>query len=362
MSYAAALQAWKDRTSNVTPGSPEPVLRAVEQGSDPELVSRSRAWWIGGCLGVVVASFAAMALVESYSMPMYARAGRGPAVVLPIISMVLAMRWLRRRDLAKQMMVRALVWSVLVIGVLIAVFGAPLFALVGSCIAVPAGIALLAMGGRGLGATSRSFRPTAFRTHLTIALVMAMADAQTLVFSAVLKFGGLLQQAMAGEAVSWATGVVSVVPVLLCGLVMVVAVFGIYRLATWALLLNLVANIAIAYVAMSGAIGLTLPVASALATTALVQMMLPVPILAAGLGDPLRDRRPWGRMGRPAAVGTIVLMMLAGILGPSIPVMIRDGTGNFVVRTGWIEGARRTRRSAGPRRAPAVAPLVPRER
>lgn len=342
MSYDAALQAWKNQTAAVTPGPVEPVLRSVRRAQDPELVTGFRVWLVRACLAAVVAGFCALAFVEAYHVPTYTRAGRGPAVVLPIASMLLAMVWLRYRDLAKQMMVRALVWSVLVIGLLIAVFGVKDFALTGSFIAIPAGLALLAMGGRGLGVTSRSFRPTAFRSHLTIALVMAMADAQTLVFSAVLKFGGLLQQATGGHQVSWGAGIASVVPVLLCGGIMAIAVFGIYRLATWALLLNLVANIGIAYVAMSGAIGLTLPVASALATTALVQLMLPVPILAAALGDKLRDRRPWGRWGQPAAVAVIAAMMVLSTFAPLIPTTVVDPPGYIVVRTGWVEGTRRS--------------------
>ncbi len=342
MSYDAALEAWKVQTAAVTPGPVEPVLRSVRQSRDPQLVSGWRVWLVRACLGTVVASFCALAFVEAYQVPMHVRAGRGPAVVLPIASMILAMVWLRYRDLAKQMMVRALVWSVLVIGLLIAVFGLPQFAMVGSFIAVPAGFALLAMGGQELGVTSQSFRPTAFRSHLTIALVMAMADAQTLVFPAVLKLGGLLQQAAAGYEVSWGVGIAAVVPVLLCGGIMAIAVLGIYRLATWALLLNLVANIGIAYVAMSGAIGLTLPVATALATTALVQLMLPVPILAAALGDRLRDRRPWGRWGRPAAIVAIIGMMLVSTFGPLVPSTITDPPGYIVVRTGWVEGARRS--------------------
>ncbi len=340
MSYDTALAQWKTRTEATNPPPEDVVCTAHRAGVDPQIVSVARAWWIRGCLGVVSSAFVAMAVIEStHESP--AQGGRAFAVSLPIISLMFAMRWLRVRELGKQMMARALVWSSLVIGVLISVVGVPVYDVVGVPVSLGAGAALLLMGGRGLGVNSPSFRPAAFRSHLLIALVLATADAQTLLFSLSLKLGVFGQQVLAGNHLRWDHVASQTLPLMACSAVMVGAVLGIYRLRTWALLLNLVANIGIAYFAMSGAIGLTLPVATALATTAMMQLMLPVPILAAALGDRLRDRRPWGRFGAPAVKLGLAMMMLIGAMGPMVPEQIREGSGYLVVRTGWVERTRR---------------------
>lgn len=360
MSYEAALSQWTDQTAQAGCPPEDSVRRSLETVGDPRMLSAGRVWGVRACLGVVVAGFVAMAGLEVVHE---ARGGRVFAVLLPIVSLMLAARWLRDRELGKQMMVRALVWSALVIGVLVSVFGLEDYAWTGVPMSAGAGLALLLMEGRGLGLRSSSFRPTAFRGHLLIALVLATADAQTLLFSMALKFGVRGQQVLrslevgarhggsAWEVIAdpglWGSVLSETLPLMACGVVMVAAVVGIYRLRTWALLLNLVANIGIAYLAMSGVIGLTLPVAAALATTATMQLMLPVPILAAALGDELRDRQPWGKYGVPAVKVGLISMILVGVFGPTVPERVQEGSGYVVVRTGWVERTHRTRTRGG---------------
>ncbi|MBV1859889.1 MAG: hypothetical protein KUG77_15870 [Nannocystaceae bacterium] len=347
MSYEAALAQWKTETSEPELPAEQDVMQAFVAGGDPRILTMGQTWWIRGCLGVVMLGFATMAGLE---VQLEAQGGRVFAVLLPIVSLMLAARWLQVRELGKQMMLRALVWSALVIGVLVSVFGLQDYAWTGLPISLGAGAALLLMNGRGLGLTSPSFRPQAFRGHLLIALVLATADAQTLLFSMALKFGVFAQRIMfsssaagisLGELVTdpgvWSSLFAQTFPLMVCSAVMVGAVVGLYRLRTWALLLNLVANVCIASLAMSGAIGLTLPVAAALATTATMQLLLPVPILASALGDKLRDRQPWGRFGAPAVKVGLVVMTLVGIVGPLLPERVQEGAGYVVVRTGWVE-------------------------
>ena len=105
----------------------------------------------------------------------------------------------------------------------------------------------------------------------------------------------------------------------------------------WVWLANAFALLGIAYVAMSGYLGLTIPVATALAATATMQLILPVPILAAALGDPLRDRSPLGRLGRHLLMLGLLVMIVFGTIGPTM------GRGNYSIhRSGWVDRVQRT--------------------
>lgn len=332
--YEAAVDQWKASTAETAAPPIEAVASRLAGLADPEVVSPRRALAVGLSLAVVIAGFLGMAVLESVA-PIYSLSpwsGRSVAVILPIAALAVAITWVRRRDLAAQMMVRALAWSALVIGCIISVFGRGVFNLMGPFIVMGAGTALLLLGGRGLGMSSPLFRPLAFRNHLLLALVLATADAGTLLFGATMQIGmgvgrGSIEYLVMG------------VPTMICGLVMAAAVGGIYRLRTWALVLNLFANVAIAFLAMSGYLGLTIPVATALAATATIQLLLPVPILAAALGDPLRDRRPLGKLGAPAMRIGLVVLMVVGVLGPLAPHQI----GPFTIwREGWVASAQRT--------------------
>ncbi|MEM7153907.1 MAG: hypothetical protein AAF799_13745 [Myxococcota bacterium] len=330
--YQAAIEQWKTETTMTKPPPLERIDQIHRTGGDPELVSTARAWIIRASLGMAIIGFAGMVGFEVLIHQRLALTGRAMAVLLPIGALLVTMAWLRQRDLAKQMMVRALAWSTLVIGTIVSVFGLIPFAWTGPLISLGAGTALLLMGSRGLGLTSRSFQPMAFRNHLLLALVLATADTGTLLFGSTLQLGMALEFGSPGYfAQSGAT--------LACGLVMAVAVLGIYRLRTWALVLNLLANVGIAFVAMSGYLGLTIPVATALATTATMQLMLPVPILAAALGDPLRDRSPFGRLGPPAVRVGLALMIGISMVG----VMVPSASMHYSIwRQGWVDRIHRT--------------------
>ena len=129
-----------------------------------------------------------------------------------------------------------------------------------------------------------------FRGQLLLALIMAFADAQTLVFSAVMQLRVGMQGWTLAGTVAYAG------PATLAAAVMVLTVWGLYHLRTWALILNLLANFAIAYLALSGTLNVAGPVAMALAATAAIQAFLPVPILAMALGE--------RRAGQPILRGT----------------------------------------------------------
>jgi hypothetical protein len=210
------------------------------------------------------------------------------ATLVPAALLGWAFACTRRQGVGPQMLARAICWSNLLVGMLIAGnFMVRFDQFVGAAIAVACAVSLLSLGSRGLDAAPGDpFQPVRFRGQLLLALVMAFADAQTLLFSAALQ----LRVGMLG----WTLGgtIVYAGPAALAALVMGLAVWGLYRLRTWALLLNLVANFAIAYLALDGVLNLAPPVALALFATAACQALLPVPILAIALGD-RRAGKPW---------------------------------------------------------------------
>ncbi|MCA9651139.1 MAG: hypothetical protein H6712_18965 [Myxococcales bacterium] len=330
MSYERAMEEWTHETASTAAPSLTRIGALHRTGANPSVVSPSRALAIRVLLGLAILGFVGVAVLEQFVVASSQRSGRTLAVSFPIAALLLAMGWLRRHDLAKQMMVRALSWSALVIGTIISVFGSHAYSLAGPPIALGSGLALLLLGNRGLGITSRSFQPIAYRNHLLLALVLATADAGTLLFAAAMQLGIFLQHGTLGY-------LLLALPTFACGLLMAIAVVGIHRLRTWALVLNLVANLGIAYLAMSGYLGLTIPVATALATTATIQLLLPVPILAVALGDPLRDRSPLGRAGGHVLRLGLVLMIGAGVLGP----LLAQGPYS-TQRSGWVERVHRT--------------------
>jgi len=265
------------------------------------------------------------------------------ATLVPALLLGWALLLVRRDGVGPQILARAIGWSNLVVGTLIASnFMAHVDRLVGAGIAIACAVALLALGSRGLDepAPDDRFQPVRFRGLLLLALIMAFADAQTLVFSAVMQLRVGMQGWNLMGTIDYAG------PATLAAAVMILAVWGLYRLRTWALLLNLLANFAIAYLAMAGTLNVAGPVAVALATTAAIQAFLPVPILAMALGE--------RRAGQPLLRG------LAPRLLPLSVVLIAMGALFFGLmpgrNSGWLTGPGRSFRRGleldewGPRR------------
>ncbi len=249
------------------------------------------------------------------------------ATLLPAGLLVWAMRLIGRVGVGPQMLTRAVLWSNLVVGTLIAGnFVSSVDRIAGMVIAVACATAIVAVGSRGLDdvAPGDLFAPVRFRGPLLLALVMAFADAQTLMFSAVM-------QLRIGTAGWNLIGMIEfAAPITVAAGVMVLTVWGLYRLRTWALLLNLAANIAIAYFALDGTLHIATPVAAGLALTAAVQMFLPVPILATALGEK-RAGQPLlrGYAPRLVPIGVVAIAALAVALA-------------FTVERprGWVMGSR----------------------
>ena len=255
--------------------------------------------------------------------------GPGPAAMLPAALLLAAARMTLHARFVPQMLARAIWWSSLIVGALMAhLLAAESHRHAGTVAALACGVAILIVGRRGLDhsvedAAADRFRPVAFRGLLTVALVMAFADAQTLAFS------GILQLGVGSKGWTWLTALGSAGPTFACAAVMGIAVWGLLRLRTWALLLNLAANFAIAGLALHGLLGLAAPVAATLAGTALVQAFLPVPILARAAGGPWAERAvllPHG--------GRLAVFMVVGGMFVAAAGLSRRGH----VYSGWLDG------------------------
>jgi hypothetical protein len=189
------------------------------------------------------------------------------ALGVPVLMLVLAAGLSFREHLPSQVLVRAALWSNLILGALITVSSHSSEAATAYAMLMASATGLMSIGRFGLEQRSERFAPVAFRASLILTLVMALADTQSLAL-----FGSIhLEETHFDKAA----------PLLACAGVMTVALVGLYRLAVWGLVLNLLTNLAVAGLALSGSLDLPNPIVVALCTTAIVQLLLPAPLLLA---------------------------------------------------------------------------------
>jgi hypothetical protein len=158
-------------------------------------------------------------------------------------------------------------WSMLLLATLMAQLGSAQELRVAVVIALGCGLSLLVLGSRGLDSPSARFRPVAYRGTLFAALTLAIADTLSLVFWSLIA----LEATSATTAAALAG----------CAGVMLIGVVGLYRLKTWGLVVNVVANTLIATLVGFGAIDVPAFVAALLVTTAVLQLAVPLPLVVA---------------------------------------------------------------------------------
>jgi hypothetical protein len=209
---------------------------------------------------------------------------------------------LHHRSLGAQLTARAVFWSNLILGTLIAISSSSSERMIAGGLAIATGSALLAVGRRGLDEAPGPFVPVAFRATLIGIVVMALADAQSL-----LLFGAL---SVAEPSL--------VVPhtnylALSFALALTVGIVGIYRLKLWGVALNVATNCALAVVALSGRLALPTPLAWAYTATAALQLLATTPLVIALARGKARPSAP-SLSSRSAVLGgafVIALMALA---------------------------------------------------
>lgn len=260
---------------------------------DPTQDVPSRSPWRSA-----LASFAAVIAALAFGWMHHA-----PPLVLWIPGglLVVAAALVWRRGLPGDLLVRAVLWSNLVLGFLLALSGSAEERAQGGVIALATGAGLLILGRAGLDQPSAAFRPAAFRGSLVLALVMALADTQSLAL-----FGGLHLEN--GQTAAGA-------PLLMCAGVMVIAILGLYRLQVWGLVLNIVANLLIAGLALCGALAIPSLLAASLATTAVIQLALPMPLVVALAGRDSPRPASDSRLAAALMTGVIVALMAIAAVG-----------------------------------------------
>ena len=185
------------------------------------------------------------------------------------------------RRVGFQLLARGIWWSFLLLGGLIAAMigleddgksGYPCLFTVANA------FCLLAVGTTGLDDDGGRFRPAAFRGTLLLAMVLAIADSVTLLW---------IGSAQAVDARAF--GALFLVPG------MIVGVIGLLRLRTWGLLISLTCNVLVAILASTGVLNLPAELRWLLVSTAIAQLLVPVPMWIAiarrRLPPPERFRR-----------------------------------------------------------------------
>ena len=191
------------------------------------------------------------------------------ALWIPTLLLTASAVFVFSRQLGPQILARAAWWSNLILGTLIAFTSSSSEVISATALAATCGAALLLAGRSGLSGDSGAFRPVAFRATLLIAMIMALADTQSL-----LLFGTL--EASEHSGLDLESGLM-----LGSAAFMVVAMVGLFRLRVWGLALNIVANVVIAILAATDCYDLPDPLVYALVTTAVLQLLLPIPMIAA---------------------------------------------------------------------------------
>jgi hypothetical protein len=169
-----------------------------------------------------------------------------------------ALIWSRR--LSAQLLARGAWWSFLLIGALMAT-ATRYDASFGFLVVVCSAAALLVTGRTGLAESDR-FQPAAFRGTLILALVLAMADT-----------GALLVVGLGGALFENHMALILLVPMMIAG------VIGLLRLRTWGLAVNLTSNLLVALLGSSDVLYLPGELRPLFVGSAIVQLLIPVPML-----------------------------------------------------------------------------------
>lgn len=173
------------------------------------------------------------------------------------------------RSSGSQILVRAILWSNLLLAAMVAWIASGHDQRVAALLGASTGLALLTLGRQGLDRGGGAFVPVAFRGTLLALLVMALADAQSLLF-----WGSVL---ISDDSPVKLTGAFS----LACAAAFTVGVAGLYRLRTWGLLVNSLAAIALICVVLLGAFADLRAFQILFGGSALLQLALAVPLYRA---------------------------------------------------------------------------------
>jgi hypothetical protein len=212
-----------------------------------------------------------------------------PAALLTFAPLLAAVSiWSRR--VGAQLLARGIWWSLLLLGGLVALMERKDYS--GCGIALASACSLITAGRTGLDGEGGRFQPVAFRGTLTLALIMAIADTATCFWMGV------------GQVTYERTPrVFLLVPFMIAGIV------GLLRLRTWGLLVSLACNALVAILAWTGTLRLHEELRPLLIGTALVQLVVPIPMWIAIARHRIPPPDAWRRT--KLVVSTAVILAIA---------------------------------------------------
>jgi hypothetical protein len=216
----------------------------------------------------------------------------GATIAVPFIAAGLV--WTNR--LTAQLLARGAWWSMLLLGMLVAMSGrrdAGFGVFVASC----SGGALLAAGGAGLASRGR-FAPVAFRSTILISLVLAIADTGAITWFGV--------GAATFDRMTWIPCVA--VP-------MIIGVIGLVRLRTWGLIVNAITNVAIIALVATDTLALPSPLRQLFMVSAAVQLLIPLPMLVSIVRGKAPNPAAWRRTKLVVPIAIILAIVGASLYG-----------------------------------------------
>lgn len=295
---ALAKAACDRADDDVTPERRDALMRRLEAD---DRAARARMRFVdvvvGLLLGIGVFNIAApgwtgrtCALIDRVHVAMI--------VGLPGAAVALALVLLRRPGVGGQMLARALLWSTALAGAQTSVLEPTAVPLTSAAAAVLCGAALLVLREHGLEPERYvgRFAPIGHRGVLTLTIIVAVGDAETLLAWA----NGSLWHA-------WEAG--------LCGFAMMLGVIGLARLELWGLLLSTAMGVAVTALGAAGLLGLPMGVIVFLAISGAAQIVLAAVVLRSVRRGTVAEWPLLSRWGAPLVWFTIALAMATGAAG-----------------------------------------------
>lgn len=223
-----------------------------------------------------------------------------PASWIPVLGPVAAAVLAHVPSLGAQLLARGLWWSNLVLGVILCALGSRRESAVGLSLVIGCGAALVIADRRALAAAAEraGFRPVAFAGTIQLMMVLALADAPTLLLFATLESDHPASRAAVALAATAAA--------------LLVGFIGLYRLALWGVLVNVGASLALGAALATRALSVERDLVTPLLALSALQVLVALPMLAS-----IVTRRPLpapsARTRGALATALVVALALASV-------------------------------------------------
>jgi hypothetical protein len=227
-----------------------------------------------------------------------------PVAWIPVIGPVVAALLVQFPSLGPQLLARGLWWSNVVLGVILVFAGTRKESLLGLPLVLGCGAAIALADRRSLAAAAEraDFRPTAYAGTIQLLMVLALADAPTLLlFTQVESRHGMTPASMALGAAAMA---------LLVGFV------GLYRVSLWGVLVTAGTSLALGLALVSGAVSIDHDLNRPLTVLCAVQVLVAAPMLLS-----LATRRPLPAVS-PRVRGALATALLVAVALCSVGVAL----------------------------------------